>query len=141
MRTGPPLTAAGRSKPDSPERRQQTAGEPPRIPRRHRGGKAAADTRPWFAYVTPYASHGPRTPEAEYAGAAVPDSVDGRSLLSSHSRDHLLVEWWKQGPAAGGPPTWASYVSREKQYARGTRPSPNAHRRSRHALLLHPRTR
>ncbi|MFB9593620.1 sulfatase family protein [Streptomyces racemochromogenes] len=211
--------------------------------------KAATDTRPWFAYVTPYASHGPRTPEAKYAGTAVPawngrpsvpeadrsdkpayirnatgtladgqairaeqlrtllsvdDAVqafkdrlqalgqldntlvvyigdngfswgdhgwtaksvpyrpahevpfylswpagglgagtqddrivanidiaptildaagitpaapqDGRSLLSSHSRDHLLVEWWKQGAAAGGAPTWSSYVAKDKQY-------------------------
>ncbi|MDK9496037.1 sulfatase [Streptomyces katrae] len=211
--------------------------------------KAATDTRPWFAYVTPYASHGPRTPEAKYAGTAVPawngrpsvpeadrsdkpayirnatgtladgqavraeqlrtllsvdDAVqafrdklqalgqldntlvvyigdngfswgdhgwtaksvpyrpahevpfylswpagglgagtqddrivanidiaptildaagitpaapqDGRSLLSSHSRDHLLVEWWKQGTGAGGAPTWSSYVAKDKQY-------------------------
>ncbi|WP_323184889.1 sulfatase-like hydrolase/transferase [Streptomyces sp. NBC_00193] len=27
--------------------------------------KAATDTRPWFAYVTPYASHGPRTPRTD----------------------------------------------------------------------------
>ncbi|WOX20805.1 sulfatase [Streptomyces solicathayae] len=211
--------------------------------------KAATDSRPWFAYVTPYASHGPRTPEAKYAGTAVPEwngrpsvpendradkpgyiknatgtlaegqqiraeqlrtlltvddavqafkdklqalgqldntlviyiadngftwadhgwtkksvpyrpahevpfylswpagglgagttdsritanidiaptvldaagispahSVDGRSLLTSYSRDHLLVEWWKQGTAAGGPPTWSSYVAKDKQY-------------------------
>ncbi|MGW6690243.1 sulfatase family protein [Streptomyces sp. NPDC054961] len=211
--------------------------------------KAATDTRPWFAYVTPYASHGPRTPEAKYAGTPVPDwngrpsvpeadrsdkpgyiknatgtladgqairaeqlrtllSVDdavqafkdklqalgqldntlviyigdngfswgdhgwtaksvpyrpahevpfylswpaggrgagttdnrivanidiaptildaagitsaapqdGRSLLSSYSRDHLLVEWWKQGAGAGGAPTWSSYVAKDKQY-------------------------
>ncbi|MFJ8209345.1 sulfatase [Streptomyces sp. NPDC096033] len=211
--------------------------------------KAATDTRPWFAYVTPYASHGPRTPEAKYADTAVPawngrpsvpeddradkpayirnatgtladgrairaeqlrtllsvdDAVqafkdklqalgqldntlviyigdngfswgdhgwtaksvpyrpahevpfylswpaggrssgvqddrivanidiaptildaagitpaapqDGRSLLSSHSRDHLLVEWWKQGTATGGTPTWSSYVAKDKQY-------------------------
>ncbi|MFC5800145.1 sulfatase [Streptomyces formicae] len=211
--------------------------------------KAATDGRPWFAYVTPYASHGPRTPEAKYADTAVPEwngrpsvpeadrsdkpayiknatgtladgrtvraeqlrtllsvddavqafkdklaalgqlentlviyiadngfgwadhgwtkksvpyrpahevpfylswpagglgsgttdnrivanidiaptvldaagitpshAQDGKSLLSSYSRDHLLVEWWKQGTAAGGPPTWASYVAKDKQY-------------------------
>ncbi|MBA2950908.1 sulfatase family protein [Streptomyces himalayensis] len=211
--------------------------------------KAATDSRPWFAYVTPYASHGPRTPEAKYAGTAVPDwngrpsvpennrddkpayirnatgtladgktiraeqlrtllsvddavqafkdklqalgqldntlviyigdngfswadhgwtkksvpyrpahevpfylswpagglgagttdnrivanidiaptildaagitpthSVDGKSLLSGFNRDHLLVEWWEQGTNAGGPPTWASYVAKDKQY-------------------------
>ncbi|WP_435971486.1 sulfatase family protein [Streptomyces sp. Qhu_M48] len=211
--------------------------------------KAATDTRPWFAYVTPYASHGPRTPEAKYAGTAVPewngrpsvpesdrsdkpayikeatgtladgkairaeqlrtllsvdDAVqafkdrlqalgqldntlviyigdngfswgdhgwtaksvpyrpahevpfylswpaggrgagtvdtrvvanidiaptildaagitpaapqDGRSLLSSYDRDHLLVEWWKQGAGTGGAPTWSSYVAKDKQY-------------------------
>ncbi|MFD7557190.1 MULTISPECIES: sulfatase [unclassified Streptomyces] len=211
--------------------------------------KAATDSRPWFAYVTPYASHGPRTPEAKYANVAVPawngrpsvpeadrsdkpayiqnatgtladgqqiraeqlrtlltvdDAVqafrdklaalgqldntlviyigdngfgwgdhgwtkkgvpyspahevpfylswpagglgsgtvddrvvanidiaptildaagitpntpqDGRSLLSGQSRDHLLVEWWKQGTAGAGPKTWASYVAKDKQY-------------------------
>jgi len=211
--------------------------------------KAATDTRPWFAYVTPYASHGPRTPEAKYAGTAVPDwngrpsvpendrsdkpayiqnatgtladgqriraeqlrtllSVDdtvqafkdkltalgqldntlviyigdngfgwadhgwtakgvpyspahevpfylswpagglgagttdnrivanidiaptildaagitpntpqdGTSLLTSYSRDNLLIEWWKQGTGTGGHDTWASYVSKDKQY-------------------------
>ncbi|MFE2874270.1 sulfatase [Streptomyces roseus] len=211
--------------------------------------RAATDTRPWFAYVTPYASHGPRTPEAKYANTPVPDwsgrpsvpendrsdkpayiknatgtladgqgiraeqlrtllsvddavqafkdklqalgqldntlviyigdngfswgdhgwtaksvpyrpahevpfylswpaggrgagtvddrivanidiaptildaagitpsaAQDGRSLLSSYSRDHLLVEWWKQGTAAGGVPTWSSYVAKDKQY-------------------------
>ncbi|WP_405690357.1 sulfatase [Streptomyces sp. NBC_01185] len=211
--------------------------------------KAASDDRPWFAYVTPYASHGPRTPEAKYAGTAVPEwngrpsvpeadrsdkpayvqnatgtladgrriraeqgrvlrsvddavqafkdrltalgqldntlviyiadngfgwadhgwtkksvpyrpahevpfylswpagglgagttddrivanidiaptvldaagvvpghAQDGRSLLTSYSRDHLLVEFWKQGTAAGGPPTWSSYVAKNKQY-------------------------
>ncbi|MFE2166636.1 sulfatase [Streptomyces sp. NPDC059447] len=211
--------------------------------------KAATDSRPWFAYVTPYASHGPRTPEAKYANVAVPawngrpsvpeadrsdkpayiqnatgtladgqqiraeqlrtlltvdDAVqafrdklaalgqldntlviyigdngfgwgdhgwtkksvpyspahevpfylswpagglgsgtvdnrvvanidiaptildaagitpntpqDGHSLLSGHSRDHLLVEWWKQGTGGTGPKTWASYVAKDKQY-------------------------
>ncbi|MGW6710023.1 sulfatase family protein [Streptomyces sp. NPDC054956] len=211
--------------------------------------EAATDTRPWFAYVTPYASHGPRTPEPKYAGTAVPDwngrpsvpeadrsdkpayiqnatgtladgrqiraeqlrtllSVDdavqafkdkltalgqldntlviyigdngfgwadhgwtaksvpyspahevpfylswpagglgagtvdhrivanidiaptildaagitpdtpqdGTSLLTPYSRDHLLVEWWKQGTGTGGHDTWSSYVSKEKQY-------------------------
>ncbi|MFE0647029.1 sulfatase [Streptomyces sp. NPDC059534] len=211
--------------------------------------KAADDPRPWFAYVTPYASHGPRTPEAKYAGTPVPEwngrpsvpegdrsdkpayiknatgtladgrriraeqlrtllsvddavqafkdklqalgqldntlviyigdngfswgdhgwtaksvpyrqahevpfylswpagglgagtvdqrivanidiaptildaagitpnaPVDGTSLLSAQSRDHLLVEWWKQGTGAGGAPTWSSYVAKDKQY-------------------------
>lgn len=211
--------------------------------------KASTDSRPWFAYVTPYASHGPRTPEPKYAGTPVPgwngrpsvteddrgdkpgyiknatgtlaqgrtireeqlrslrtvdDAVgafkdkltalgqldntlviyiadngfgwadhgwtkksvpyrqahevpfylswpagglgggttdtrivanidiaptlldaagitpthpqDGKSLLTSYSRDHLLVEWWKQGNGAAGPPTWASYVAKDKQY-------------------------
>ncbi|MFC9294705.1 sulfatase [Streptomyces sp. NPDC057011] len=211
--------------------------------------KAATDSRPWFAYVTPYASHGPRTPEAKYADVAVPawngrpsvpeanrndkpayiqnatgtladgqqiraeqlrtlltvdDAVqafhdklaalgqldntlviyigdngfgwadhgwtaksvpyrpahevpfylswpagglgagtvdnrvvanidiaptildaagitpdtpqDGHSLLTGYSRDHLLVEWWKQGTGGTGPKTWASYVAKDKQY-------------------------
>lgn len=50
------------------------------------------------------------------AGITPTHSVDGRSLLSSYSRDHLLVEWWQQGTNAGGPPTWASYVGQNKQY-------------------------
>ncbi|MEV7526107.1 sulfatase [Streptomyces sp. NPDC091371] len=211
--------------------------------------KAATDSRPWFAYVTPYASHGPRTPEAKYADTVVPawngrpsvpesdrsdkpayiqnatgtladgrqiraeqlrtlltvdDAVqafhdklaalgqldntlviyvgdngfgwadhgwtaksvpyspahevpfylswpagglgsgtvdnrvvanidiaptildaagitpdtpqDGHSLLTGYSRDHLLVEWWKQGTGGTGPKTWASYVAKDKQY-------------------------
>ncbi|MFF2951874.1 sulfatase [Kitasatospora sp. NPDC057965] len=41
---------------------------------------------------------------------------DGHSLLTAADRDHLLVEWWKQGTAAGGPPTWSSYVAADKQY-------------------------
>ncbi|WP_344447741.1 transposase family protein, partial [Kitasatospora nipponensis] len=31
-------------------------------------------------------------------------------------RDHLLVEWWKQGAGAGTPDTWASYVGTDRQY-------------------------
>ncbi|MEV0846285.1 sulfatase [Streptomyces sp. NPDC049954] len=50
------------------------------------------------------------------AGITPGHSQDGKSLLTSYSRDHLLVEWWKQGPAAEGPPTWASYVAKDKQY-------------------------
>ncbi|UUY51043.1 hypothetical protein NRK68_29725 [Streptomyces yangpuensis] len=42
--------------------------------------------------------------------------MDGKSPLSSYSRDHLLVEWWEQGTYAGGPPTWSSYVAKNKQY-------------------------
>ncbi|MEV7400455.1 sulfatase [Streptomyces sp. NPDC091267] len=50
------------------------------------------------------------------AGVTPGHSQDGKSLLTSYSRDHLLVEWWKQGAAAGGPPTWSSYVAKNKQY-------------------------
>ncbi|MER7759715.1 sulfatase-like hydrolase/transferase, partial [Streptomyces sp. NPDC097619] len=211
--------------------------------------KAATDPRPWFAYVTPYASHGPRTPEAKYADTVVPewngrpsvpeadrsdkpayireatgtladgrriraeqlrtllsvdDAVqafkdrltelgqldntlviyvgdngfgwadhgwtaksvpyrqahevpfflswpagglgagtvdrrivanidiaptllaaagitptqpqDGHSLLGGADRDHLLVEWWKQGSGGQAHDTWASYVDKERQY-------------------------
>ncbi|MEV6104184.1 sulfatase [Streptomyces sp. NPDC051940] len=211
--------------------------------------KSRTDTRPWFAYVTPYASHGPRTPEDKYAGTAVPDwngrpsvpeadrsdkpayvqnatqtladgqrvraeqlrtlrSVDdavqafhdklaalgelentlviyigdngfnwsdhglsgkgvpyrpahevpfylswpagglgsgtvdnrivanidiaptlldaagitpdtphdGHSLLTGYFRDHLLIEWWKQGTGTGGHATWSSYVAKDRQY-------------------------
>ncbi|MFH9725926.1 sulfatase [Streptomyces sp. NPDC017254] len=50
------------------------------------------------------------------AGITPSAPQDGTSLLSSHSRDHLLVEWWKQGTGAGGAPTWSSYVAKDKQY-------------------------
>ncbi|MCX4776676.1 sulfatase family protein [Streptomyces sp. NBC_01264] len=47
--------------------------------------KAATDTRPWFAYVTPYASHGPRTPEPKYAGTPVPE-WNGRPSVTEADR-------------------------------------------------------
>lgn len=47
--------------------------------------KAATDTRPWFAYVTPYASHEPNTPAAQYAGTAVPD-WSGRPSVPENDR-------------------------------------------------------
>ncbi|MEV0189995.1 sulfatase [Kitasatospora purpeofusca] len=51
------------------------------------------------------------------AAGITPDTPqDGHSLLTAYSRNHLLVEWWKQGTAAGGPPTWSSYVAADKQY-------------------------
>lgn len=88
------------------------------------------------------------------AGITPTHSVDGRSLLSSFSRDHLLVEWWQQGATAGGPPTWASYVGQDKQYTEyydlagdpyqltnKLYQATPAEERSRHAFLLHPRTR
>ncbi|WP_198653213.1 sulfatase family protein [Actinocorallia populi] len=34
--------------------------------------RGATDPRPWFAYVAPYASHAPFTPEERYADARVP---------------------------------------------------------------------
>lgn len=50
------------------------------------------------------------------AGIKPGHSQDGSSLLSDFNRDHLLVEWWKQGPPRGDHHTWASYVSKDKQY-------------------------
>ncbi len=50
------------------------------------------------------------------AGITPTTPQDGHSLLGGHSRDHLLVEWWKHGTAAGGPHTWSSYVSTSEQY-------------------------
>lgn len=47
--------------------------------------RAATDTRPWFAYVTPYASHGPRTPEPKYAGTPVPE-WNGRPSVTEADR-------------------------------------------------------
>ncbi|MEV7611874.1 sulfatase [Streptomyces sp. NPDC089799] len=50
------------------------------------------------------------------AGITPTHSQDGHSLLGSASRDHLLVEWWKQGTGGTGPKTWASYVAKDRQY-------------------------
>ncbi|WP_239517803.1 sulfatase-like hydrolase/transferase [Streptomyces sp. ICC1] len=49
------------------------------------------------------------------AGITPTTPQDGRSLLTSYSRDHLLVEWWKKGTGADHR-TWSSYVSKDKQY-------------------------
>ncbi|WP_250281399.1 MULTISPECIES: sulfatase family protein [unclassified Frankia] len=51
------------------------------------------------------------------AGITPTTPQNGSSLLSTYSRDHLLVEWWEQGAhTAGSPHTWSSYVSTTKQY-------------------------
>ncbi|MGW3321299.1 sulfatase family protein [Streptomyces virginiae] len=50
------------------------------------------------------------------AGIAAGTPQDGHSLLSPADRDHLLVQWWKQGTGGAGPKTWASYVAKDKQY-------------------------
>jgi arylsulfatase A-like enzyme len=42
--------------------------------------------------------------------------LDGHSLRTPHSRDHLLTEFWKPGRAKVGPPTWASLVTPAAQY-------------------------
>ncbi|MFF2814631.1 sulfatase [Kitasatospora cineracea] len=53
----------------------------------------------------------------EAAGITPDWPVDGHSLLGTHSRDHLLVEYWEQGVhQAGRPHTWSSYLSRTEQY-------------------------
>lgn len=49
------------------------------------------------------------------AGITPNTPQNGRSLLSTYSRDHLLTEWWKQG-SAGVKDSWASYTSNTKQY-------------------------
>lgn len=50
------------------------------------------------------------------AGITPGTPQDGQSLLTTASRDHLLVQWWKQGAGGDGPKTWASYVAKDKQY-------------------------
>ncbi|MFJ9338517.1 sulfatase [Streptomyces sp. NPDC101733] len=52
----------------------------------------------------------------EAAGIPRPAGQDGHSLLGTTDRDHLLVQWWKQGTGGEGPKTWASYVAKDKQY-------------------------
>ncbi|MGG7569511.1 sulfatase-like hydrolase/transferase [Streptomyces sirii] len=47
--------------------------------------KAATDTRPWFAVVTPKASHEPNTPETKYANTVVPD-WNGRPSVAENDR-------------------------------------------------------
>ncbi|TYK53405.1 sulfatase family protein [Actinomadura decatromicini] len=49
------------------------------------------------------------------AGITATTPQDGTSLLSGFNRDHLLVEWWKQG-TAGVKDSWASYVAKNRQY-------------------------
>ncbi len=51
------------------------------------------------------------------AAGITPDTPhDGESLLGTHSRDHLLIEWWRQGSGAGAKNTWSSYVAKDRQY-------------------------
>ncbi|MFI0418562.1 sulfatase [Spongiactinospora sp. 9N601] len=49
------------------------------------------------------------------AGITPSTPHDGESLLSAFDRDHLLIEWWKQG-TGGVKDSWASYVARNRQY-------------------------
>ncbi|WP_241255714.1 sulfatase-like hydrolase/transferase, partial [Candidatus Protofrankia californiensis] len=49
--------------------------------------KAATDTRPWFAYVTPYASHEPNTPAAQYADTVVPTWNGRPSVFETDKSD------------------------------------------------------
>ena len=51
------------------------------------------------------------------AAGVTPDTPqDGQSLLSTHSRDRLLTEWWAEGAVNGGPPSWASSINTTRQY-------------------------
>ncbi|MEU2451609.1 sulfatase [Streptomyces sp. NPDC012765] len=50
------------------------------------------------------------------AGITPATPLDGHSLLTPAARDHLLVQWWKQGTGGAGPKTWAAYVAKDKQY-------------------------
>ncbi|MEW1901198.1 sulfatase [Streptomyces sp. NPDC086147] len=51
------------------------------------------------------------------AAGITPDTPhDGRSLLGGYSRDHLLIEWWRQGTGTEGQNTWSSYVAKDRQY-------------------------
>ncbi|WP_155372751.1 sulfatase family protein [Catellatospora vulcania] len=47
--------------------------------------RSTADTRPWFLYLAPYASHGPNTPEGKYADTPVP-AWDGRPSVPEADR-------------------------------------------------------
>ncbi|MFF8805841.1 sulfatase/phosphatase domain-containing protein [Streptomyces omiyaensis] len=51
------------------------------------------------------------------AAGITPDTPhDGHSLLGPHARDHLLVEWWRQGSGTAAKNTWSSYVAKDRQY-------------------------
>jgi arylsulfatase A-like enzyme len=50
------------------------------------------------------------------AGITPNTPQDGRSLLSTFSRDRLLAEFWAEGTVVDGPPSWASTVTPTKQY-------------------------
>ncbi|MFC7614095.1 sulfatase [Actinokineospora soli] len=52
------------------------------------------------------------------AGIAPTGTQDGVSLFGPATRDHVLTEWWHQGPYANAQAkrTWASYVSETEQY-------------------------
>nr|WP_242606625.1 sulfatase [Protofrankia symbiont of Coriaria ruscifolia] len=49
--------------------------------------KAATDTRPWFAYVAPYAPHEPNTPAAQYADTVVPTWNGRPSVFETDKSD------------------------------------------------------
>ncbi|MFG2820496.1 sulfatase [Kitasatospora sp. NPDC048365] len=53
--------------------------------------KAATDSRPWFAFVAPKASHEPNTPEPKYANTAVP-AWNGRPSVPEADRSDK-PEW------------------------------------------------
>ena len=49
--------------------------------------KGKSDSRPWFAYVAPYASHAPFTPEERYKNARVPAWSGRPSMSEADQRD------------------------------------------------------
>ncbi|ROO85541.1 secreted protein [Actinocorallia herbida] len=50
------------------------------------------------------------------AGVTPSTPQDGRSVLGPDERDHLLLEFWRQGGDRRPPHSWASYVSKTEQY-------------------------
>ncbi|ROO86524.1 arylsulfatase A-like enzyme [Actinocorallia herbida] len=50
------------------------------------------------------------------AGIEPTTPQDGHSLLGRASRDHLLIEFWRQGGDDRPPNSWAAHVSRTGQY-------------------------
>ncbi|GAA4843308.1 sulfatase [Kitasatospora terrestris] len=59
--------------------------------------KAATDSRPWFAFVAPKASHEPNTPEPKYADTAVP-AWNGRPSVPEADRSDK-PEWIRDAGA------------------------------------------
>jgi arylsulfatase A-like enzyme len=77
------------------------------------------------------------------AGLTPPTPLDGRSLLSNHSRDRMLIEYWSggnwSGPVEGDAvPDWASLITRRGHYVRYYQPDTSSDFREYYDLRADP---